>query len=575
MRQIDPYPDKVFFNGKIITVGGDFSIEEALSIKNGRFVAVGKRDEITSMAGPHTERIDLNGKTVVPGFIDTHPHLAHAGPRSKGPSLRGLKSIEEIGEFIRRLAQHIPPGRWIVTSPIGDPPYFFHVPGSLKEKRYPNRSDLDQAAPNHPVYITAPVCRVPNAAIFNSKALEWIGVTKETPAEQGGVRIEKDPVTGEPTGVIYGMSPIYNMSPFFYRFMSILPPMPDAMKIDGMKNLIDLYIASGITSIYEAHYASSEELKMYMDLWLKKELRLRCAFVYEVDTRKPIEEIEASLKELVHAKGSGFGDDHLKIGGICLSLDGPIWHGLAYMRTPYKDPYGNMTRGLPLCPIDKLRRIAFLAAEQDLRLHTCFGGDKAFDLALQVYEEVNHKTPIRDKRWAVEHCMVAHQDQIDKCKELGLTVTNCTNFLWGKGVEVFEDRMGKDAPYQVLPLRKWLDSGVLVAQSTDYGPFMPMFTLWQSLVRVAGLNGKSYLTPEQKITREEALKIYTYHGAHAMFWENALGSIEVGKLADMVVLGEDILNCEEDRIKDIPVEMTLIGGNVEYQRSAKIAGRDL
>jgi predicted amidohydrolase YtcJ len=171
--------------------------------------------------------------------------------------------------------------------------------------------------------------------------------------------------------------------------------------------------------------------------------------------------------------------------------------------------------------------------------------------------------------------MVAHQDQIDKCKELGLTVTNCTNFLWGKGVEVFEDRMGKDAPYRVLPLRKWLDSGVLVAQSTDYGPFMPMFTLWQSLVRMAGLNGKSYLTPEQKITREEALKIYTYHGAHAMFWEDALGSIEVGKLADMVVLGEDILNCEEDRIKDIPVEMTLIGGNVEYQRSAKIAGREL
>jgi predicted amidohydrolase YtcJ len=570
MKQIDPWPDKILYNGKIVTVDRDFSIEEAVAIKRDRFVAIGSSREVLALAGPDTEKIDLGGKTVVPGFIDTHPHMTHAGPRSKGPSLKGLSSIREIKDLIKGLTEKIPPGFWIVTSPIGDPPYFFRVPEILKEKRYPNRWDLDEVAPLHPVYITAPVCRVPNAAILNSKALEISGVTRETPSEQGSVRIEKDSRTGEPTGVIYGMSPIYNMSPFFNHFMSILPPMPHAMKIEGVKNLIDLYIASGITSVYEAHYASSEELKVLMDLWLEKNLRLRCYFVYEVDTRKPIQEIEAYLKELVHAKGSGVGDDHLKIGGICLSLDGPIWHGLANMRAPYKDPYGNMTQGLQLCPTDKLRRIAFLAAEHDIRMHTCFGGDKAFDLALQVYEEVNKKIPIRDRRWVVEHCIVAHQDQMDKCKELGLTVTNCTNFLWGKGIEVFEERMGKKAPYQVLPLRKWLDSGVPVAQSTDYGPFMPMFTFWQSLVRRAGLNGKSFLTPEQKITREEALRIYTSHGAHAMFWEDRLGSIEVGKLADMVVLGEDILTCQEEKIPEIPIEMTLIGGKVEYQRSPKI-----
>jgi hypothetical protein len=129
--------------------------------------------------------------------------------------------------------------------------------------------------------------------------------------------------------------------------------------------------------------------------------------------------------------------------------------------------------------------------------------------------------------------------------------------------------MGKDAPYQVLPLRKWLDSGVPVAQSTDYGPYMPMFTFWQSLARVAGLTGKSFLTEEQKISREQALRVYTINGARAMFWEDRLGSIEVGKLADMVVLGEDILTCQEEKIPEIPIEMTLIGGKVEYQRSPK------
>jgi len=496
--------------------------------------------------------------------------LSHAGPRSKGPSLRGLKSIGKIQGVIRGLAEHFPPGRWIVTSPIGDPPYFFNVPENLEERRYPNRWDLDEAAPHHPVCITAPVCRVPNAAVLNSRALELMGVSKETPSEQGNVRIERDPKTGEATGVIYGMSPIYNMSPFFHHFMSILPPMPYAMKVEGVKNLIDLYIASGITGVYEAHYATSEELKVLMDLWSDRNLRLRCYFVHEVDTRKPMEEIEVSLRELVHARGSGFGDDHLKIGGICISLDGPIWHGLACTRKPYKDPYGRMTQGLLLCPMDKLRRIAFLAAENDLRLHTCFGGDRAFDLALQVYDEVNREIPIRDKRWVVEHCIVAHSDQMDRCRELGLTVTTCTNFLWGKGIEVFEERMGKEVFDQVLPLRRWLDSGVQVAQSTDYGPYMPMFTLWQSLARVAGLTGKSFLTPGQKISRQEALTIYTNNGARAMFWEDELGSIETGKLADMVVLGDDILTCEEDRIKDIQVEMTLIGGKVEYQRNAKI-----
>jgi len=570
LRQIESCPDKAFYNGRIVTVDKDFGIEEAVAIKGDRFAAIGSTKEVLALAGLSTEKIDLGGKTVVPGFIDTHPHLAHAGPRSKGLSLKGLRSIEEIKQVIKAGAERMPPGLWIITSPIGDPPYFFDVPAMLKEKRYPNRWELDEVAPSHPVYITAPVCRVPNAAIFNSKALELVGVSKETPSEQMSVKIEKDLSTGEPTGVIYGMSPIYNMSPFFQRLMSILPPMPYGMKIDGMSNLIDLYIASGITSVYEAHYASFEELKTYMDLWSRKKLSLRCYFVYEVDTTRPIEEIEARLKELIHATGSGFGDDHLKIGGICVSLDGPLWHGLAYMRKPYKDPYGKMTQGLQLCPTDKLRRIAFFAAENDLRMHTCFGGDKAFDLALQVYEEVDRKISIRDKRWVVEHCIIAHQDQIDQCKELGLTVTTCTNFLWGKGIEVFEERMGKEVPYEVLPVRKWLDSGVPVAQSTDYGPYMPMFTFWQSLVRVGGLSGKSFLTPEQKISRQEALRIYTNNGARAMFWEDRLGSIEAGKLADMVVLGEDILTCEEDRIKDIPVEMTVIGGKVEYQRSPKI-----
>jgi len=556
----------ILYNGKIVTVDEAFSMAEAVAIGEGKFLRVGRSDEVRAYADRDTEEIDLNGKMVVPGFIDTHPHMVHAaiGMATSIP-LFGKYSIEDIRRCIAEEAQKKSPGEWIVTSPIGDPPYYFNVPGILKEKRCPTRWDLDEISPENPVLISAAHSRVPNTAILNSFALKLMGVTKDTPVDQQGVEIVKDPQTNEPTGELHGMQLIYNTSPFFGKLMSLLPRPGLEGLLNGLRAAIGMRHAAGITTVYEGHYVDAEHLRLCKELWSRGELTMRICFAYELDVRKSIEEIEAYMKDMAHATGSGFGDDRLRICGITVSPDGPIWHGLALMREPYLGPYGKLTTGVQMVPTDKFKQIARIAARNNMRLNSCFGGVKAADVTLEAFEEINSEIPIRDKRWVIQHIQFPTQEHIDKCRELGLSVTTCTNFEWGKGAEIYVGRLGKDFASKAMPLRRWLDTGVPIAQSTDFGPYMPMFTLWQSLKRIHGLTGQSFAGTDQKITREEAIKIYTINGARVFFWEDRLGSIEEGKLADLVVLDNDILTCPLDEIKETRVLLTMVGGEIVHK----------
>jgi len=553
--------DTILFNGKIATVDDDFSVAQAVAIRNGKFIMVGGDAQVRSLAGRDTRDIDLQGRTVVPGFIDTHPHMLHAAMgMSISLPLFGLSSIEEIKRRISEEVQKKSPGQWIVTSPVGQPPYYFNVPGILKEKRWPNRWDLDEVSPENPVYLSAAHSRVPNTGVLNSYGLKLLGVTKETPADQQGVTIVKDHQTGEPTGELQGMQQIYNLSPLFGKLFSMLPrPRPDDIE-NGLRAAIRMRHAAGVTTVYEGHYVSDEHLSPLKTMWSRGEQTMRVCFAYEIDAAKSLGDIESFMKRLVHASGSGSGDDMLKICGITLSLDGPIWHGLALMNEPYLGPYGKMTTGMQLVSTDKFKQIALMAARHNLRLNSCFGGDKAADITLDVFDEVNREIPIKYRRWVVQHIQFPSRENIEKCKALGLSVTSCTNFEWGKGKEVYLERLGKEYAKRAIPLRRWLYAGVPIAQSTDFGPYMPMFTLWQSLKRIHGLTGESYAGADQQISREEALRMYTIHGATVLFWENRIGSIEAGKLADLVVLDNDILTCPLDEIKDTGVLMTMVNG---------------
>jgi predicted amidohydrolase YtcJ len=214
---------------------------------------------------------------------------------------------------------------------------------------------------------------------------------------------------------------------------------------------------------------------------------------------------------------------------------------------------------------DKLSQIAVLAAKHDLRLNVTFAGDKAADLTLAAFDAANRESSIRGKRWLLQHMQHPTPEQMAHVKALDAVVSTYTSVDFSKGAAVYVDRFDGDAWKTVVPMRQWLDAGVLVAQSTDGAHFQPLFTLWESLARVDGRTGKSLLTPEKQISREEALRMYTMSGAKILFWEDKIGSIEAGKLADLVVLDHDILSCPLDQIRDTRVLMTIGGGRIVYE----------
>lgn len=561
--------DTILYNGKIVTVDDDFAIAEAVAIGNGKILKVGTNEEVRALAGPNTEEVDLDKSMVMPGFIDTHPHVIHLGIISSTYiSLSGLSSIEGIKKLIAEKVKKTPPGEWILTAPIGEPPFYFDVPDILKEKRWPTRWDLDEVSPNNPVYIAAAISQTPNTAILNSFGLKLMDVTEDTPTEQNGVEIVKDPKTHEPNGQLHGMQMIYQSSPFYWKLASMLPQPGFEEKIKGVKEVLEERCASGITTIYECHGTFREELMLAKKLWEMGELPLRIYFAYQVDAEKSLEEIESWMQSVAHATGSGFGDDRLMTGGITVSIDGPILYGGGLMKEPYLDPYGKQAKGILLIPQEKLNQIALLAARNDLRLNSCVAGDKAIDITLEAFEEANKEVSIKDRRWLIQHISFPNRENIRKCKELGVVITTCSNFEWGEGEGFYMNRFGgRDYCDRLVPFRDWLDAGVITAQSTDFGPYQPMFTIWQSLKRIDGHTGKSLMTPHKKITREEAIRLYTINGAKVLFWENKLGSIEPGKLADLVVLDKDILTCPLDEIKDTEILLTMIQGEVVYEKS--------
>jgi predicted amidohydrolase YtcJ len=350
--------------------------------------------------------------------------------------------------------------------------------------------------------------------------------------------------------------------------MSLLPSPPIDSIISGIKAVMKDYNAAGVTAGYEGHSTSSVHLRYCKELWSRKELKVRLHFAYEIDVTKSIDEVESWIREMVHATGSGFGDDRLKIGGITVSIDGPTQFGESVMNQSYLDPYGMPTMGVQKVSAEKLRAIAFLAARNNLRMNIQVGGDKAADIALQVYEEVNLEIPIKDRRWVLQHIQHPSYDNIRKCAELGVVVTTNSNFEYSKGAETYLKRLGGDYCDRAIPFRRWIDAGVLVAQSTDGAHYQPMFTLWNSLKRIDGRTGESLMSPDKEITREEALRLYTINGARVLFWEDKIGSIEEGKLADLVVLDHDILTCPLDEIKDTRVLMTMVDGEVVYERGS-------
>ncbi len=530
-------PDMILFNGKIVTVDAEFSYAEALAITGERFSTVGSSEEILAMVGPDTEQIDLVGRTVFPGLMDNHLHNAGGGP---GVDLSRTRTMEEALDAIAARVAESEAGELILTNRD------WHE-AQLAEQRLPLRRDLDAVAPDNPVI----VIRGGHEYILNSLALSRWNIDETTASPEGGQ------ISLYPDGTLNGE--LLDRA----RLLVDLPPAPEQTLDEQIEDRLAQYErlhAAGLTSIRHPS-GSIEEYRLLQEMQRRGELTMRITHLLRLrDVNNP-DEIRQRLETWDVQPREG--DEWLKNGGIKLGVDGGFEGG--WMREPYAAPwdqdgtyYGINTTEPEnyLMTVQELNRLQWPVSTHAV-------GDAAIDLVLDVYEKVNAEQSIVGKRWSIEHGFIPAMDHFPRIRNLGLTIS-AQNHLYVAGPSL-DKYWGRARADWVTPVRTYLDENIPVSGGTDASvvPFPPLWVLYHFITRDTITGG--VFGADQAITREEAVRLTTISNAHLTFEEDSKGSIESGKLADLVVLADDIMTCPETCIRDADVVMTMVGGKIVYE----------
>ncbi|MBI3079711.1 MAG: amidohydrolase [Deltaproteobacteria bacterium] len=541
---VDLGPDLVLFNGKIVTMDGRSSVVEALAVKDGRFVTVGSAREVLVLATPRTQRVDLRGRAVIPGLYDTHNHMLSTGIARRRVDLSRARSIQDVLDAVAARVRASRPGEWIVAS--GG----WHE-GLLRERRFPTREEIDRVAPNNPVYIP----RGGHNAVVNSLAFKLAGITKDTASPGGGGVFVKDVRTGELTGHVIG-------EPAFSRILRLIPPLPQPELVEILREVTALYNAAGITSVIDPGLRTPHELRAYQAAWQQGKLTVRVNAMIRIEPRA-ISAEEAIRRIDQWWVSTGFGNDMLRISGIKMSLDGGVETG--YMREPYAhfdDP--QHPRGIQSFPTEALKQVVLAAAQRGWQVGIHNVGDAAIDSFLEAMEFVDRQVSLKGRRFTLIHGMMARPEQLQRVKALDLVVTgqHALNYRLTGG---FLRYWGPERAARSIPFRWFLDAGLTVGAGTDspVGPYDPFLAMWGMVTRQTAAWGAR--GPEQRVTVAEALRMYTTGSAYVAFEEGVKGSIEPGKLADLVVLSDDLLTVPTDRIKDVKPVKTMLGGRWVYE----------
>lgn len=539
--------DLLLINGKVITVDKLFTIAPAVAIKDGKIAAVGSNEKIRKWIGPRTREIDLAGKTVIPGLIDAHNHMSTKGLNLLKVQVSHARSLADLLKAIKEAAQTTPKGQWIIAA--GD-----WRDTLLKEKRTPTRLELDSVSPDHPVYLPMGG----HVLIVNSLAFKLAGITKDSPDPEGG-HFERDPKTRELTGKILER-------PALRVFAKMLPPILHEDRVRAIAKAMKEYNAAGITSVVEPA-ADLEDIATYYELWSKDQLTVRVMPLIQIDTSAKIQEIEgqirtwASLGAVIPQGKTGFGDDMFRIGGLKIVADGGMTIRTAKVREPYVgDPN---YYGVQVVPTEKLNEIVSLANKYNFRVGIHAVGDAAIDLVLNAYEKANRQKPISGKRFILIHGYLSRPDQFVRMKNLGIVVTMETVSMYEKASAVVKD-LGRARAEAAVPAKSLIQNGIITALASDapISPHSPLLGIYNAVTRKTAWG--EIFGVGQKLTREEALIGYTRAASYISFDEKIKGTIEPGKLADLVVLSGDMLTVPEDDIKDLKVVMVIVGGRIVY-----------
>ncbi len=551
------HADLVLRGGTVLTLAGKGDAT-ALAIEGERIRAVGNDGCVSGLIGPATKVIELNGRTLMPGLTDGHAHLDREGLKEVLPSMSGCRSIRELVERLGKLAAATPPGQWIVTMPIGEPPEYLVSEAMFEEGRLPNRHDLDRASTRHPILIRCAwgywPFQLPLVSMANTAALALAGVRRGTPAPSPLVQIEAD-VAGEPTGIVRDNA--YQPISEFTLFRAA-PHFTADDRVRTLGRSMQLYNACGTTSVFEGHGVAPEVADAFRTLRKSDRQTVRATLAFSpgwsgasgADVAGWVRENAARLR------GRGEGDDWVRVAGLYAELDSQPLEARLRAQCAPQTGWAGFNYDCTL-PRDKLPELLKAAAKEKLRV--CAIQVEMLDF----FEEAAKAAPISDLRWVIAHPITVNAAQVARLREHGIVVTTHTNaYIWKKASAILKG-IGRDKEENLCPIRSLLDGGVKVALATDNVPISMWPCIWQAVERI-DRDTNAVIAPGQRITREQALECATVNGAYLCMEEHQRGTLEPGKLADAIVLDENPLTMDTTRIRDVAPALTIAGGRVVW-----------
>jgi hypothetical protein len=530
--------DLVLMNGKIITVHPNDSIAEAVAVNGGKIAKVGTNEEIKALIGDNTQVIDLKGKTVTPGLIDSHCHIGGGYPELYYLDLRPGKvdSIAEIVQLVAKKVQETPKGEWVLG--------FGWFPAYWSDSRMPSRLDLDPVSPDNPVFLTDMSGWY---GWVNSNALKLSGVDENTPDPLGGI-IDRDKTTNMPTGLLVNHS----------AMALVKKPLPsEEQREEGILYASNKFLAEGVTRIKDNWVKGKDLLGAYQALNGRGEPPSPTYIYYHVNSEA---EAEADLAALPSVQ-KGFGGS-VTLKGWKLQVDGGAATAFTY------EPHNGYAYSVASLAPETMKKIVGMLHKSGLQICIHVIGDRALDSALDAIEAALDENPRPDHRHRLEHVVVSpKKGALERIKRLGVVISTQPLFIYYSG-DTWSRLFGEDRVRLSVPVKTPVDMGIPVALGSDYPcspDTSPQLTLWCAVMRQT-LNGR-VIGPDERVDIHEALRLHTMGSAYAAHEENVRGSIEAGKSADVVVWSDDMYSIPTDKIRELEAELTIVEGRIVHKSS--------
>lgn len=544
--------DVVLRNGKVVTVDKTFSVVEAMAVSDGRIVGLGSNEHIQAWIGPKTEIVELDGRMVLPGLIDSHVHAGNASLYEADHTIPAMDSIDDVLAYLRERSRVVPAGEWIVLSQV--------FITRLKEQRYPTRAELDAVAPDHPVAFRTG----PDASV-NSRALKLNGIDREFAAKHPNhVQVDSK---GEPTGILRQSEVVLKTPP-----NSTNKKLSVAEQDDRLVILLDDYNRWGITAAIDRN-CNDGQFDQYRRLLQSGRLRVRMRLSRSLDPKDSFNAIEGKLDEYAGERLFTNPEPRLGVIGVKVFLDGGMLTGSAYFSQPWgvSRVYGiddPAYRGMKYIDDSRLQEIVRACVKRKLAFTAHSVGDAAVSALLAAYAKVNIDHPVAESGSTITHSNFMSDESIAEAARLGIAVDIQPAWLYLDG-RTLESQLGLERMRRFQPLKRLFEAGVTAGGGSDHmqridnmkavNPYNPFLGMWITVARQPrGMTEPLY--PDQSLSREQMIRFYTINNAKLMRAESLIGSLEIGKQADFIVVDRDLLTCPVEAIRDTRVMATYLDG---------------